>query len=166
MSYEIHPETPPQGVRLERLFGPGYRERQEGIAARCRELGLPFQAPEVLSNSRQAVEAAEFARDVGKFSVFHRAALVAYFGQGQDIGDVAVLQEVAAEAGMDGEALAEVLAEGRYADRRIATEREAWRLRIPAVPTFIFHEHTRVVGAQPVDQFRLLLNQIITGRRE
>ncbi len=157
MSYEIHPETPPEGLRLESLFGPGYRQMQDGLAARCRELGLPFQAPEVLSNSRLAVEAAEFARDAGKHAPFHRALLAAYFAQGLDIGDVGVLQTVGQEVGLDGAALADSLAVGRYTARREAAEDEARSLGATAVPTFIFETGTRVVGAHPLTHFRSVL---------
>ncbi len=157
MSYEIHPETPAGGVRLERLFGPGYREMQIGIALRCRELGLSFQPPEVLSNSRLAVEAAEFARDAGKHDVFHRAVLAAYFAQSLDIGDAEVLRGVAEEIGLDGGALADALATGRYAAMRAAAEDEARNLGVTGVPTFVFEGRSRVVGAQPLDYFWHLL---------
>jgi predicted DsbA family dithiol-disulfide isomerase len=156
VSYEIHPETPPGGVRLEDLFGPRYKEMQAPLAARCRELGLALQAPEVLSNSRLAVEAAEFAREAGKHGVFHRAVLAAYFAYGRDIGDIGVLCEAATEAGLDPAALTRALEEGRCADRREAIEREAHQLGVHAVPTFIFADGARVVGAQPLDYFRRL----------
>lgn len=161
MSYEIHPETPRGGVRLEQLFGPRYKDMQAGLAARCRELSLAFQAPELLSNSRLAVEAAEFARDAGKHAVFHRAALTAYFGEGRDIGDLAVLQELAAAVGLDAAALSEALDKGRYADRRVAAEGEAHRLHITGVPTFVFNDGARVVGAQPIEHFRRLFTAML-----
>jgi predicted DsbA family dithiol-disulfide isomerase len=156
VSYEIHPETPAGGVRLEELFGPRHKEMQAPLAARCRELGLALQAPEVLSNSRLAVEAAEFAREAGKHGAFHRAVLAAYFARGRDIGDIGVLREAATEVGLDAEALAEALARGSYVDRRVAVEQEAHRLGVHAVPTFIFDDGARVVGAQPLDYFRRL----------
>jgi predicted DsbA family dithiol-disulfide isomerase len=156
VSYEIHPETPAGGVRLEELFGPRHKEMQAPLAARCRELGLALQAPDVLSNSRLAVEAAEFAREAGKHGAFHRAVLAAYFAHGRDIGDIEVLQEVATEAGLDPAALSKALEEGRCADRREAVEQEAHRLGVQAVPTFIFDDGARVVGAQPLEYFRRL----------
>ncbi len=160
MSYEIHPETPVEGVLLEHLFGPGVRQSQEGQRRRCAELGLPFEAPRVLSNSRQAVEAAEFARDASKHAEFHRAALAAYFARSQDIGDVELLSGLAVEVGLDPVALREELAAGRYAGVREAAYQEARGLGITGVPTFIFAGGARVVGAQPLDHFRRLLEQI------
>jgi predicted DsbA family dithiol-disulfide isomerase len=157
VSYEIHPETPAGGVRLEELFGPRYKEMQSGLAARCRELGLELQAPEVLSNSRLAVEAAEFARDSGRHPAFHRAVLAAYFAHGRDIGDIGVLREVANEVGLDAGAMAAALTAGTCVAKRVAVEQEAHRLGIHAVPTFLFDDGARVVGAQPLEYFRRLL---------
>ncbi len=161
MSYEIHPETPKGGVRLEQLFGPRYKDMQTGLAARCRELGLALQGSEVLSNSRLAIEAAEFAREAGGHADFHRAVLAAYFAHGRDIGDLHVLEQAAAEVGLDAEAMAEALAGDRYAERRVAAEREAHRLGIHAVPAFLFDDGARVVGAQPLEYFRRLLGAML-----
>jgi predicted DsbA family dithiol-disulfide isomerase len=163
VSYEIHPETPPEGVLLERLFGPGVGQAQEGQRRRCEELGLPFAAPRLLSNSRLAVEAAEFARDGGRHAEFHRAALAAYFAHSQDLGDAEVLGGLAAEVGLDPMALRADLDAGRYADRRESAREEARAAGVTAVPTYIFGDGARVVGAQSLDHFRRLLDRISLG---
>lgn len=165
MSYEIHPETPVEGVLLERLFGPGVRQSQEGQRRRCAELGLPFEPPQVLSNSRLAVEAAEFAREAGRHAEFHRAVLGAYFAGSQDIGDVEVLSAVAAEIGLDPVALRVQLAEGAYSSVREAAYQEARGLGITGVPTFIFAGGVRVVGAQPLEYFRRVLEETVSTWR-
>jgi predicted DsbA family dithiol-disulfide isomerase len=163
VSYEIHPETPPQGLPLERLFGPGIVRSQEGQRARCNELGLPFVAPRLLSNSRLAIEAAEFARDAGKHPNFHRAVLTAYFAHSQDIGDLDVLAGLAEQVGLDGASLLLGLANGAWAGRRETAAGEARRLGITAVPTYIFPGGARVVGAHPVEHFRRLLEDLVAA---
>jgi predicted DsbA family dithiol-disulfide isomerase len=161
VSYEIHPETPVEGVLLERLFGPGVRQSQEGQRRRCAELGLPFEPPQVLSNSRLAVEAAEFARDAGRHAEFHRALLGAYFTLGRDIGDLEVLSGLAAETGLDPVALRAQLAAGAYSSVREDAYQEARALGITGVPTFIFAGGVRVVGAQPLEYFRRVLEEMV-----
>jgi len=148
-------------VLLERLFGPGVGQSQEGQRRRCDELGLPFIPPRLLSNSRLVVEAAEFARDAGRHPEFHRAALAAYFGHSRDIGNLEVLSELAAEVGLDRVALRRELAAGRYADAREASHEEARRSGVTAVPTYIIAGGARVVGAQSLDHFRGLLESMI-----
>jgi len=145
------------------LFGPGIGQMQEGLRSRCAELGLLFAPPSLLSNSRLVVEAAEFARDVGRHPEFHRAALAAYFARSRDIGDLEVLGELAAEVGLDPVALGTELAAGRYEDAREAAHEEARRSGVTAVPTYVFPGGARVVGAQPLDHFRLLLEGMSGG---
>ena len=157
VSYEIHPETPLEGVLLKRLFGPARAERQESMRRRCAELDLPFEPPTLLSNSRLAIEAAEFARDAGKHPEFHRAVLAAYFAHGRDIGDLEVLGALAQEVGLGDAALRQALDAGRYTGRHQAAHEEACRLGITGVPTYIFADGERVVGAQPLDSFRRLV---------
>jgi predicted DsbA family dithiol-disulfide isomerase len=157
VSYEIHPETPLAGVLLESLFGPGIGQRQESQRQRCAELDLPFEPPQLLSNSRLAIEASEFARDAGKHPEFHRAVLAAYFARSQDIGDADVLSELATEIGLEAADLRQELAAGRYAGRHKAAHEEARALGITGVPTFIFAGGVRAVGAQSLDYFRRLL---------
>jgi predicted DsbA family dithiol-disulfide isomerase len=160
ISYEIHPETPPEGVLLERLFGPGIERMQGGLHRRCAELDLPFVAPRLLSNSRLVIEAAEFARDAARHPEFHRAALAAYFARSQDIGDLEVLEALTAEVGLDPADLQKELAAARYAGTREAAREEARASGVTAVPTFIFPGGSRVVGAQPLDRFRRLLESM------
>jgi predicted DsbA family dithiol-disulfide isomerase len=165
VSYEIHPETPAEGISLEELFGPRHRAMQELQAERCRDLGLPFRAHELLSNSRLAIEAAEYARDSGHHPAFHRAILTAYFARSADIGDSEVLGDIGTEVGLDRGELSESLSTGRYAGRGAMARQEAARLGITAVPTFIFPDATRVVGAQPVEEFRKILDRLALEER-
>jgi predicted DsbA family dithiol-disulfide isomerase len=150
-------------VPLERLLGPGAARRLEPLRQRCLELGLPFEPPAKLSNTRMAVEAAEFARDAGKYPEFHRKVLAAYFAESQDIGDVDVLARIAEGQSLDAAALREALATGAYAERRQAAEEEAHRLGVTGVPTYFFTGGVRVVGAQPLEYFRHLLPGLAGG---
>jgi predicted DsbA family dithiol-disulfide isomerase len=152
-------------VPLERLFGPAVLRGQEGQRQRCVELGLPFNAPRLLSNSRLAVEAAEFAREAGKHAEFHRAVLGAYFAASADIGDLEVLADLAEQVGLDPVLLRRELSDGTYAAKREAGLAEAHALGITAVPTYIFPGGARVVGAQSLDHFRRLTESILAAEQ-
>lgn len=155
MSFEIHPETPLQGVAVSELFGGAdLRAMEEGLRRRAAGYGLPYGRSDILSNSRAAIEAAEYAREEGRFEPFHREVFAAYFARGMDIGDVDVLTGLAETAGLDAGGLREALDAGRYAGRREEVAGEAARLGISGVPTFIFAGGARVVGAQPLEKFR------------
>jgi predicted DsbA family dithiol-disulfide isomerase len=97
-----------------------------------------MKARSFLANSRPAHEASEFAREGGRFEPFHRAVFRAYFEEGENIGDVDVLCRLADACGLDGAALREALAGGRYAhdvDEKVAWARQRG---VAGVPTFIF----------------------------
>ena len=126
-------------------------------------MGLPFDPPRLLSNSRLAIEAAGFARDAGKHAEFHRAVLAAYFASAQDIGDIEVLAAVAEGVGLDPVLLRRELSSGAYAAEREAAKTEAAGLGITAVPTSVFPGGTRVVGAQSLDYFRSVLEGMVAS---
>ena len=122
------------------------------------EAGLPVGRRTRLANSRLALEAAEWAKAWGPAAhdCLHRALFRAYFVDGGNIGDVAVLAEQAERCGLDPDDLRLALAEGRYR-AAVQAQLDAVRdLGITAVPTFIAGGYA-VVGAQPVAVLRRLV---------
>ena len=144
------------------------RPMNDMLRARTAEFGLSFAPPLVLSNSRSAILAAEYARSTGSHAEFSRRVFAAYFAEGRDIGDVATLRAVAADAGLDAEGLRLSLLAGEYVDLLLAAEAEARGLGITGVPTFFVGgvpsssdasraPSRRIVGAQPLEVFRTAL---------
>ncbi len=129
------------------------RANFERLAA---EAGLPFGVRTRWANSRLAHEAAEWAREQGAFDAYHRALFRAYFVDALNLGDVAVLADLAAGCGLDAGALREALAAGRYRAAVQAQVDEAADLGVSAVPTFVAGRYA-VVGAQPVEMLRRLM---------
>ncbi len=155
---EIHPETPSEGVPLTARFRPQDIERMMAhLRAMGAPLGIPFVDRTLLSTSRPALQAAEYAREAGMFDAFHVALFSAYFSQGLDIGNRDVLLRIGAEAELNPDGLAEALESGRYLPKLRETQEEATRLGVTGVPTFFLGEKKRIVGAQPLDVFRAAL---------
>ena len=75
----------------------------------------------------------------------------AYFQQGRDIGDMAVLADIAGAAGMDRAAVAERLAGSEARDEVRAEAAAASRAGINGVPTFVLNRHILFSGAQAPD---------------
>lgn len=122
--------------------------------------GLTFCDRTLTSNSRQALQAAEFAREQGQDRAFHERMFRAYFEEGQDIGRLEVILQVAADSGLDTGTLSAALKDGRYLDRLERVQLEAGQKRIASVPTFIINGSDRIVGAQPLSRFRSFLDHI------
>ena len=79
--------------------------------------------------------------------------LRAYFSEGQEIGNLAVLRVLAQEAGLEAAAIDEVLASDLYADAVRADERRAAELGIRGVPYFLIDGQMAIAGAQDVTEF-------------
>lgn len=158
---EIHPGTPQEGVLLEEKF-PGFD--REAMYANLRRSGAPygidFGTMKVLSNSRKALEAGEFAREHGKFDEYHELIFHAYFTETRDIGEVELLVELAQKAGLDADELRAALEDGRYLPRLESTLDLAHHYGITGTPTFVINNKYALVGAQPLDRMRAALRQI------
>lgn len=85
--------------------------------------------------------------------------MLAYFTEGQPVGDVETLIKLAVEVGLDADEARTVLAGDTYADEVIADEREARTLGISGVPFFVIDEKYGISGAQPTELFQQALEQ-------
>ncbi len=119
--------------------------------------GIAFADRPLLSNSRMALQAAEFSREQGRFEPFHAALFAAYFSHGLDIGDLDVLSGIARDAGLDAGALKSALQSGKYLPKLKEAQEEAARLGVTGVPAFFIGDKKSIVGAQPLDVFRKAL---------
>lgn len=130
------------------------------MRAIAEEVGLPLVLPEFIPRSRRALEASEHARARGRHEAFHRAVFHRYFGQGRDISDWAVLREAAVEAGLDPDEMQAETESGRYRTVVDKQHARALSMGISGVPTFIFDERFAVVGAQPYEVFRRVMERL------
>lgn len=73
----------------------------------------------------------------------------AYFRDGRDIGDAAVLADIGAAAGMDRAMVARLLATDADRDDLAARDADARAKGVRAVPTFLIARQYVVSGAQP-----------------
>lgn len=153
--YELHPELPPEGRAREQRGATG----PSRVQLMAQESGLEMTTPSVTPNPRLAFEAAEFAHSQGKGDSFHRTLFDAYWRRGLNIGTEPVLLQVAAEVGLDPEALRNSLAERTLADaveRKLEASRQSG---VRAVPTFVFNDRYAVEGAYPYESFRRFVTE-------
>lgn len=75
--------------------------------------------------------------------------MAAYFAEGLNLSDSAVLQKLAVEAGLDATEVEAVLASDRFAAEVRADERIAAKNGISGVPFFVLGGRYAVSGAQP-----------------
>jgi predicted DsbA family dithiol-disulfide isomerase len=161
LSFELHPETPPEGIAYaERFPGADVEAMYENIRKRGDEFGIKFGPRLLLSNSRMSLEASEYARDMGKYELFHERIFYTYFTESKDIGSLEVLTESARVCGLDTDELMKALKDRRYAHRLEDSRKGAGQIRLTGVPTFIINKGTKIVGAQQIAVFRDLFKKI------
>lgn len=134
------------------------------LRQRGKPYGIEFGDMHWLSNSRLALEAAEFARDHDNYHAMHMALFKAYFTDGQNIGNMDVLKAVAGECGLNPDAMAAALKEGRYSDRVADGSVLARQAGVTAVPTFVIEGQPAITGAVNEVVFREALQAAAKGQ--
>jgi predicted DsbA family dithiol-disulfide isomerase len=151
LPFQLNPEMPKSGIpRAEyRKAKFGSLERARGLDARVAAEGagegiaFAFEKMERTPNTVAAHALIDLAQKQGRAAPVVDALFKAYFEEARDIGDAAVLAEIAAGAGVAGWP--------QQADARTVAELEedVRNLGISAVPTFILGRKVGVSGAHP-----------------
>lgn len=144
----------------ERFKGHDLSSFFEQLRTRGKDVGVVFGNVKVLSNSRLALMASEFARDQGLHDAFHENMFHAYFTEGLDIGTPAVIAAVAGESGLNAKEMLSAVQDGRYASRLDEARGEGQLIGLTGVPLFVIENKHEIVGAQQIEVFRNLLNKI------
>ncbi|MGZ6007535.1 MAG: DsbA family oxidoreductase [Rhizomicrobium sp.] len=157
--YRLDPTIPREGVDrrayLKAKFGDSPRSSAMGDAIRSEGAGegieFAFDKIAKTPNTLDSHRLVRWAAGAGVQDDMVERLFQAYFIDGRDVGDPAVLSAIATEAGMDGDLVATLLA----GDADLAeVEREAGlasEMGITGVPTFIFDSKFMISGAREAE---------------
>lgn len=172
--FQLNPDLPPGGVDRDdylraRMGGPEALARADAmLAERAAAAGVTIRRfpGQRIPNTLDAHRLIHWAGIEGRQGAAVDALFAANFAQGRDIGDPAVLADIAGAIGMDAAAVARLL--GGDADRDLIREREAHsRARgVGAVPTFIVADRHVVQGAQPAELWERVIDELLAGQGE
>ncbi|MBP7000452.1 DsbA family oxidoreductase [Amaricoccus sp.] len=166
--YQLDPDIPPEGrdraAHMTAKFGD--LARVAPVHARLEEAGhavglaFDFAAIRRAPNTLDAHRVIRWAAAEGRQTAVAMELFRRYFEAGEDVSDPAVLSGAAATAGLDGAAIARLLAGD--ADRaEVAAEAEAARaMGVTGVPTFLLGGRYAVSGAQPVEAWTRIADEI------
>jgi predicted DsbA family dithiol-disulfide isomerase len=158
-SFELRPAGSPP-------LPPEYRRRIEAsrpmFNKRAKEqYGLEINAGPFGINSRPALVADKYAESQGKGEDFHRAVMTAYWQQAGSIDDIDVLKEIAEQVGLTTENFEAVLTDQTY-DAEVSADIELAReYRLDGVPALVFADRYLVVGAQPYETLKQVVEKIL-----
>jgi len=153
--FQLNPDMPEAGVERDvyraQKFGSLDRSReldaQVAEAGRAAGVGFRFDRMARTPNTVAAHRVIRAAEEAGVQDAVVDALFRAYFAEGRDIGDAAVLDEVAGEAGLPE--MAAMLAGDAHRDAVLAEDEAARRGGISGVPSFLMDRHLLFSGAMP-----------------
>lgn len=167
--FELNPNMPSAGQKMREHIMEKYgSSKQESDASRVRlmeagnEVGFTFNFNDDtrMHNTFNLHQLLHWADQQGRMHDLKQALFIAHFTNGRNISDNAVLADIAAEIGLDRDEALAVLADQRFA-KEVHAEEQHWQQQgIQSVPAVIFNKRHLVSGAQGVENFKNILQQL------
>ncbi|KQV27683.1 disulfide bond formation protein DsbA [Rhizobium sp. Root1203] len=174
--YRLNPDYPMEGVdqkkALEEKLGGAERVAQghKMLTDLGREVGIAFdfEAITIGPNTLDAHRLIHWAmvEDREKQDRVVDALFKANFEEGRNVGDRAVLLDIAEKAGLDRSVTASLLASDADSDLVLAEIQAAQQMGVNGVPFFIFDQQYAVSGAQTPDVLANALRDIAKAKAE
>lgn len=169
--FQLNPDMPRQGMdraeHMRKKFGDvkGPVPVLNALHDAGRELGIEFNFKRIL-RTPNTIDAHRLIR--WSYSTGHQPKIVEimfrrYFTGGEDIGDHAVLLDIALEAGMDIQIVAGLLSSDADIDLIKNEDATARKIGIQGVPSYVIANKYLLVGAQEPE---LLLKALDTAYAE
>jgi predicted DsbA family dithiol-disulfide isomerase len=155
LPFQLNPDLPEAGVPrkayLERKFGPGHSYTRVVDVGRDVGIAFAFDRITVQPNTLQAHRLMRYGGTQWREDAVAEQLFHAYFLEGANLADHAVLAGVGERAGLDRAAVAAYLASEDGREDVLRADRDARQAGINAVPCFLFNRRTAVSGAQAPD---------------
>lgn len=165
-AFLLDPTTPPEGRAMSTLVQKlGGQTAADAMHARVCQIGeacdVDFQFDRIdrIPNTVQShylVQATPTDRQEEMLEAVYKA----YFEEGRDIGQVDVLLDVASALGYEPEATRQAMDSAEVQGRVEADFAFARDAGISGVPFFVFNHRYALSGAQPVEAFLEVLDQV------
>jgi predicted DsbA family dithiol-disulfide isomerase len=159
--FQLNPEIPKQGrshhsYLTEKFGGMDRAASRYGVirdAGRSEGIHFDFDAIDVTPNSLDSHRLLAYSERHGMQTPLVEAMFQAYFLEGRDIGDRAVLADIAAKHGLNREEIAGYLDSEVDIDRIRAEDDMIRRMGVNGVPCYIVNGKYAISGAQSPEVF-------------
>ncbi|SNX73671.1 predicted DsbA family dithiol-disulfide isomerase [Cereibacter ovatus] len=166
--FQLDPDLPREGMDLRAYLEAKFGSQAEAVAAfmqvqtaaEAAGLDIAFDRIERMPNTLDAHRLIHWAGIEGRQTPMVAALFRAYFREGLDIGDRSVLADLAAQVGMDRAAVARLLATDADRDDIAARAADARAKGVRAVPIFLVDRRHVMPGAQPVELWQQVIDEI------
>ena len=167
--FELNPNMPAEGQDMREHLVEKYGitpaqsdANRANMTARGKELGFSFSFAEGfrMHNTFNTHQLLHWANEQDHKHNLKQALFTAHFTNGRDLSDDTVLADIAAEIGLDRDEAIAVLADQRFA-ADVRQEQKIWTQQgISGVPAVVFDRQHLVTGAQGIDNYKSMLNQL------
>jgi predicted DsbA family dithiol-disulfide isomerase len=167
--FELNPDMPPEGQNLGEHIAEKYgATKQQSQENRLRmtqagndvEFVFNFTDDMRMHNTFNVHQLLHWANQQGHMHDLKQALFVAHFTHSRNLSDNNVLADVAAEVGLDRAEALTILADQRFAND-VRTAEKTWVSKgISGVPAVIFDHRHLVTGAQGVENYTRILEQL------
>lgn len=167
--FELNPNMPSDGQNMREHIMEKYgSSKEESNASRTRlteagsEVGFEFNFDDDtrMHNTFNLHQLLHWANQQGRMHDLKQALFTAHFTDGRNISDHGVLADIASEIGLDRHQALAVLEDQRFAQEVREAEQHWQQQGIQSVPAVIFNERHLVSGAQGVENFTSILEQL------
>ncbi len=166
--FQLNPDMPAEGMARDDYmalkFGgtEGILAAYRPVVERAEAEGLRLDLPAItrMPNTLDAHRLIHWAGLEGRQGAMVSALFRAFFREGRDIGERATLAELAQGAGMDGAAVARLLASDADTDMIRDRDRDARARGITGVPFFVVAGQHAVPGAQPAELWQQVIDEL------
>lgn len=172
--FELNPNMPPEGQDLREhvaeKYGSSLAESNQArinIRARGEEVGFTFNFFDEMKivNTRDAHVLLEYAHELGKQTDLKLRLFSAAFTEQKDVSNRDTLLDEIASIGLDRVTASERLDVQAYRDQVINQERQWQQAGVSAVPTVVFNRSSAMSGAQPVEAYKEVLQELLTANK-
>jgi predicted DsbA family dithiol-disulfide isomerase len=158
---EPHPTLRPEGEYLQRAWS-------QSVYPLARQMGVPISLPKVSPqpHSHLAFEGYQYAKEHGKGNDYNHRVLQAFFVEGQDIGQIDVLTELAAEVGLDQKEFDTALRSRKYREAHQRALRHAYEeASVTGVPMFVIGKQV-LTGLQDRETLEAVIEEELAANME
>ena len=172
--FQLNSDMPPEGVDKHAylLARFGSEAQLQAIHQRFRDIArqngvrMDPDTPKRIPNTLNAHRVIHWAGLEGRQTLVVACLMRAYWVEGRDIGNLGVLADIAAGAGMDRAMVTRLLASDADLDVIKAREAHARQRGVSAVPTFLIDNKYVVSGAQPPDMWGKAIAEMTESHRQ
>ncbi|MFZ2842833.1 DsbA family oxidoreductase [Psychrobacter sp.] len=167
--FELNPNMPSEGQNMREHITEKYgSSKAESDASRAQitkvgsDVGFKFNFTDELRmhNTFNLHQLLHWAEQQGRMHELEQALFTAHFTDNRNLSDIEVLADIAAETGLSREEALAVSEDQRFANDVREVEQHWQRQGIQSVPAIIFNEQHLVSGAQGVDNYVNILEQL------